>query len=289
MAHRYIKTILKTKSPKVQVQYKQQLGKWCSMIGEITLDQITPSLLSDCRDKLSDEITTRGQLRTNAGVNRYMACLSSVFNIAVREWQWLEENPVRNFNKLKESKGRERFLDEEEIKRLLHQCKRVSDDLYLVVVLSLSTGARKTEIWEIKWSEIDLEKGRAIFRNTKNDETRSVPIQSHALDLLRSRSKQKRTKSDLVFPSKMNSKKAHDFTRAWRKVIRESEIDDFRWHDLRHCTASYLAMNGASVRDIADILGHKTLQMAMKYSHLTKNHSEKILKSMNDKLFKDMN
>ena len=75
LAQRYIKTILKTKSPKVQVQYKQQLGKWCSMIGEITLDQITPSLLSDCRDKLSDEITTRGQLRTNAGVNRYMACL----------------------------------------------------------------------------------------------------------------------------------------------------------------------------------------------------------------------
>ena len=75
LAHRYIKTILKTKSPKVHVQYKQQLGKWCTMIGEITLDQITPSLLSESRDKLSGEITTRGQLRTNAGVNRYMACL----------------------------------------------------------------------------------------------------------------------------------------------------------------------------------------------------------------------
>ena len=89
----------------------------------------------------------------------------------------------------------------------------------------------------------------------------------------------------MVFPSTVDPKKPLDFRTAWKAVLKRARIEDFRWHDLRHCAGSYLAMNGASTREIAEILGHKTLQMAMRYSHLTEDHSASVVKSMNEKMF----
>ena len=77
--------MLGSKSHKLQVQYAQQLGKWCSMVSGLALVEITPALISDCRDKLAREVTSRGRLRSLASVNRYMAALSSAYSIAVRE------------------------------------------------------------------------------------------------------------------------------------------------------------------------------------------------------------
>ena len=72
----------------------------------------------------------------------------------------------------------------------------------------------------------------------------------------------------------------------WQKALKIAGINDFRFHDLRHTTASNLAMNGAGLRDIAEILGHKTLQMVQRYSHLTKKYSTRILRELNEKQFK---
>ncbi len=90
-----------------------------------------------------------------------------------------------------------------------------------------------------------------------------------------------------MFPSTVDPQKPFDFRKAWEKVLRKAEIQDFRWHDLRHSTASYLAMGGASPREIAEILGHKTLQMAMRYSHLSQKHSQSVVRTMNEKMFGD--
>ena len=89
LADRYIKTMLGSKSLKVQVQYAQQLKVWCSMIGELVLAEITPALISECRDRLAKEVTSRGRVRSNASLNRYIAVLSSVMSVGVREWQWI--------------------------------------------------------------------------------------------------------------------------------------------------------------------------------------------------------
>ena len=69
------------------------------------------------------------------------------------------------------------------------------------------------------------------------------------------------------------------------KAIKQAKIEDFRFHDLRHTAASYLAMDGASATDIAEILGHKTLQMVRRYSHLSEAHTKKVVASMNTKMF----
>ena len=123
LTKRYISTHILNKSPKVQVQYRQQLDKWCSMIGDLSLADISTAVISQCREKLVDEITSKGKRRTSASINRYMALLSSVFTVAVREWQWLEENPVKKIKKLKEADSRERYLSEDEIDRLIHSCR----------------------------------------------------------------------------------------------------------------------------------------------------------------------
>ena len=72
---------------------------------------------------------------------------------------------------------------------------------------------------------------------------------------------------------------------AFNKVTERAGIDDFRFHDLRHSTASYLAMSGATLLEIADILGHKTLQMVKRYSHLSEDHKATVLEKMNKKVF----
>ena len=288
MVERYIKTVLTNKSAKIQYQYAQQLRKWSSFLGDLTLDKITPALIAEQRENLATEITPRSTLRSPASVNRYLAALSSVFSIAIKEWQWIDENPVKKINKLRENKGRERFLSAEEIDRLLQACKEsYNKNLYLVVVLSLSTGARRMEIWGLRWADIDLNAGKAILRETKNKQTRVIPIQSYALELMREKSKVRRIDTDLVFPGTVDPQKPFDFRKSWESVLRKTAIKDFRWHDLRHSAGSYLAMNGASVREIAEILGHKTLQMAMRYSHLSEGHSASVVKSMNEKMFEN--
>ena len=288
MVQRYTRTVLTNKSAKIQYQYAQQLSKWSSLLGDLTLDKITPALIAEQRENLAAEITPRGNLRSPASVNRYLAALSSVFSVAIKEWQWVDENPVKKISKLREKKGRDRFLSLEEIDRLLNACKQsYNKDLYLVVVLSLSTGARQMEIWGLRWSEIDLNAGKAILRETKNKQTRVIPIQSYALELMKEKSKVRRIDTDLVFPSTVDPQKPFDFRKSWESALRKTSIKDFRWHDLRHSAGSYLAMNGASAREIADILGHKTIQMAMRYSHLSEGHSASVVKSMNEKMFEN--
>ena len=142
------------------------------------------------------------------------------------------------------------------------------------------------EIWGLKWREVDLNEGTATLLETKNSQIRVVPIQSYALELMREKSRFRRIETNLVFPSTVDPQKPFDFRKAWKAALRKALINDFRWHDLRHSAASYLAMNGASIREIAEILGHKTLQMSMRYAHLTESHSKSLVKAMNEKMFR---
>jgi len=96
----------------------------------------------------------------------------------------------------------------------------------------------------------------------------------------------RRLDTDLLFPSKNNAKtKPIHLRDPWKKALTAAQIDDFRFHDLRHSAASYLAMNGASLVEIADILGHKTLSMVKRYSHLSEAHTASVVSSMNEKIF----
>ncbi len=170
--HTFADMTLPNKSAKVESQYAQQLRKWSSWLGELSLDKITTALIVEYRDKLALEKTPRGNCKSAATVNRYLAALSSAYSVAIKEWQWVEENPVKKIGKFKEKKGRERFLSPVEIEILLKTClESGKKDLYLAIVLALSTGARQMETWSLRWRDIDLDTGKAIIRETKNKQT----------------------------------------------------------------------------------------------------------------------
>ncbi len=284
MVDRYIKDVLPTK-PKQADKQTQQLNWWKEQIGSYLLSDVTPALIVQYRDELASGKTYRGTKRSPATVVRYMAALSHAFTITVNEWQWLEDSPMRKVKKPKESRGRVRFMDDDERSRLLAACKESSNEwLYLTVLLALSSGMRRGELMGLKWQDVNLKDGYLILHETKNGERRRVPLAGHALELIQAHSKVRRLDTDLLFPGK-TSNKPIALRRPFENALKQAEITDFRWHDLRHCTASYLAMNGASLAEIAEILGHKTLQMVKRYSHLSDSHVSNVLADMNAKVF----
>jgi len=276
----YLEDIVDEMCPSSRFSYSNQLSWFRDKVGHLTLRQLTPALIIQLRKILQTEDSTRGK-RSVATCNRYLAALSSCCSYAV-EQQILEENPCRKVKKLTEPRGRTRFLDEQEHEKLIAACKDNSPQLHLAVVLALATGARRQEIWSLRWENVDLVEGYLTFQETKNGDIRSVPVIGQALDLLRDyHQKHRLLHTSLLFPSSTNPQKPLEFRKRWESVLRKAEIADFRYHDLRHSAASYMVRNGMDLRLVAEILGHRTLQMTMRYSHLKRDHLKSaMLKAM---------
>lgn len=290
MIDRYTRDVLPTK--KDGAHQARQLAWWRSRIGERTLADVTPALIAECRDALAREpIPSQAKDPSKAGpertrspatVNRYLAALSHPLTLAVKEYGWIEANPLLRVTKPKEPHGRVRFLDDAERERFLSACKASqSPDLYPAVVLALSTGARQQEVLGLRWGQVDFARRVAVLHETKNGERRVLPLAGPALELLRARAKVRRLDTDRVFPGRADPTKPIDLRTPFETALKVAEIEDFRWHDLRHTAASYLAMNGASLAEIAEILGHKTLAMVKRYAHLSEAHTASVVERMN--------
>ena len=147
-------------------------------------------------------------------------------------------------------------------------------DLYLAVILSLTTGARQGEIMSLRWGQIDFTRQVITLHDTKNGERRALPLVGEAFTLLQERSKVRNLKDDRIFPPTGRAKKADhlDLRAPWEKALKTAGITNFHCHDLRHTAASYLAMSGVSLVEIAKVLGHRTLAMVARYSHLSDGH-----------------
>lgn len=285
MIDKYLASVLPTKPKCIRTQ-RTQLLWWKEQIGHKVLIDVTPALIGDLRDKLLNEVTVRKKQRTPATTVRYLAALGHAFTICVREWGWLDDSPMRKVKKPKEPRGRVRFLSDNERERLLATCKESPNAyLYIVVVMALSTGMRYAEIMNLKWSDIDLEKGRIILEEQKNGDRDVVPLTGHALQLLRNLGKIRRIDSKLLFPSKEDPAKPIDLRFPWERAIQQADIKDFTFHCLRHTAASYLAMNNASLVEIAQVLRHKTLSMVKRYAHLSEAHTANVVANMNEKIF----
>lgn len=285
---RYIRDVIPTKKPNSRGTQKAQLLWWKKHIGSYLLCNVTPALLADCKDRLAFIDVERKVARSPSTVVRYLAVLSHAFTMGVKEWLWLDDNPMRRVTKPKEPRGRVRFLSDDERARLLDACRTVRCPyLYTVVVLALSTGMRQGEIMNLRWGDVDLAKGRMILQDTKNGERRNVPLTGHAHQEIEKLSKIRRIDTDLLFPNTLYGEKAkpYEIRKSWNTALKKAEIENFRFHDLRHSTASYLAMNGATLSEIAEVLGHKTLQMVKRYAHLSEAHTASVVRAMNNRLF----
>ena len=192
---------------------------------------------------------------------------------------------MRKVTKPRLPRGRVRYLSDLERQRLLTECQASRNPhLYIVVMLALSCGARKTELVSLRWSDVDLKRCTLTFHETKNGERRTVPLTGQALNLMRHHAKVRRLDTLFVFPNDQG-KRYFRFRETFENAVKRAGIADFHFHDLRHTAASYLAMNGASLHEIAEVLGHKTLAMVKRYAHLSEGHTRSVVERMNRAVF----
>jgi len=243
------------------------------------------------RNHLKKKLTKGGTLRKESSINREMACLRHMLNKAV-QWEQMEMNPFDKGKSLrmKENNQRLRFLSQDEITSL-----RDASTPYLknIVDCALNTGMRKGEILSLKWGHI--KNGMIYLRKTKTDEPRQIPI-NDALQVVFDDLKEHgepsnvkrldgkkvlmpKSKTDHVFT--FQGKPMKDVKRVFGKAVKKANIEDFRFHDLRHTFASHLVMNGATIKDVQELLGHKDLKMTMRYSHLSQEHKTKAVNLLN--------
>lgn len=286
---RYITVTLPAKPRNRDAAKVSALLKWWKdKLGAVALVALTPRMISEARDALAATQTRRGGPRSPATVNRSLAALSAVFRAAVREWHWLDNTPMPAVSRGAESPGVVRYLSEGERKRLLEACRSswAAAWLYPLVLLALATGARRGELLGLKWADVDLQRGQVVFHVTKNRERRAVPVAGVAIDALRKLAGDAPDPARLVFEGSEEGKPVY-IEQAWREVQASAQITDFRFHDLRHSAASYLAMSGATAPEIAAVLGHKTLQMVKRYAHLGEQHTASVVSRMTDKFLKE--
>lgn len=261
----------------------RKLYWWRDQLGKDTrLSQITPAAIALARDRLAHGQGLSGRVLSPSTVRRYLTVLGSAMGTATKEWFWIEDNPCSKVVRPTEPRGRVRFLDKDERVRLLASCEASQERrLYPLVVTALCTGARQGELLRLRWQDVDLDRGVAIIHHSKNGERRALAITGLAAHVLNEWSKTRRTDGDQVFPGRHGG--ANFPQLAWKLALADAGIEDFRFHDLRHAFASYLAMSGATLAELAEAMGHKTLQMVKRYAHLTEGHTAGVVARMTER------
>jgi integrase len=279
---RYDDEILPAYSAKEQRERRSKLVWWKAELGaDRPVVDIAPADISECRSRLARKGPS-GRPTSPGTQNRYLTVLKHVFAKARREWQWVTDNPVVQVEARKEPRGRDRYLSTEERARLLTACRASSDPrLYSIVVVALGTGARRGELLALSWSDVDFQARRAVVLG-KNGERRGLALAGQAFDELRQIGRVRRIGVASVFAA-AHGRLAWFPEKEWRRALEAAEIENFRFHDLRHTFASYLAMSGATLAELAEALGHKTLAMVKRYAHLTEQHTSGVVERMTKK------
>lgn len=268
---RYLETVTTQKAQTTQERerrlakiLKQHLG------GNTLLPEITPSVVAKFRDQRLSKVSAYA-------VRLELALLSHLFIKALKEWELPIENPVHAIERPKVPKGRIIFLKEDEAVRLLAECQASKNKmLYPYVLILLHSAMRPSEAAGLRWSQIDLASRSLTLYITKN-EPRTVPLTKAVVSALQA-IKDKNGDADFVF-LKGEGKSAHArnipssrFRPAFDNARERAGLQSVHMHDLRHTAASHMLMAGTDLRTLAAILGHSTLQMVLRYTHLLDEH-----------------
>jgi integrase len=183
---------------------------------------------------------------------------------SAREWGYVKVDPAGGLKRMTESRGRVRYLTPDERKELL---AAANPDLRLYILFALHTGARRAELLRLTWQNIDLETGLVHFIDTKNHDSRAVPMTATLRAKLEGLDRPKDPTAPVLPP-----REPLVLTRAFSRLVQRLEIKNLTFHDLRHDVASTLAMDGVPLRTIAEILGHRDLRMTTRYAHVSPQH-----------------
>jgi len=287
LVDRYERDILPTLAREEQRKRPGQLALWRERFAGRAAASITPADIAVARDEWAADGLSP------ATINRRLAALAAVFTAAAKQWHLipLSAHPVREVARQAERNERVRYLSADERAALLKATAESSNPyLHVAVVLSLATGWRQSEVMGLTWDRVDLARGWLTLETSKNKDRRGIGIQGYALELLRQLEKVRRADTELVFPARAPRKASAaagkplppmNLRKPWEAALATAGIRDFRWHDMRHDLASRLAVAGASLHEIAKVLGHRTPRMSARYAHLSDEHLTDILGTVN--------
>lgn len=246
-----------TKDKKSHEQERRRIAQWCRRpLSKLKLSKLSPQHFVTFRNERINAGTKRSTVRLD------LALISHLFTIARKEWgMGYLANPIADVRQLKADKWRDRRLSAEEFERF----ERALDSGYNRVIainirFALETAARKGELLKLLWRDIDLKRRVMTLRDTKNGDDRRVPLTQKAIELLE---QLPRGEGERVFPTTSDA-----ITAAWRRIVVRAEIEDFRYHDLRHEATSRLFERGLEIMEVQRITGHKTLSMLLRYTQM---------------------
>ena len=265
---------LATKARKRTVEAdRRQLNLLKAEFGaEMPLAEITASRISEYKTKRLAAVRKIGEGETRverrlsaAAVNRPLALLRHLLRLAHEEWGELDAVP--KIRTEKEPQGRLRWLTEDEARRLLATCRKSRNAaLADLVEFCLFTGLRQGEALGLTWDRVDRSRGVIRLELTKSGRRREVPLGLNA-DAVLARRWTDGAKGYVFKSCKWNS-----FRSAWEAALAGAVIESFRFHDLRHTFASWLVQRGRTLKEVQEALGHQTITMTMRYSHLAPEH-----------------
>jgi len=206
---------------------------------------------------------------TPATVNRHLSQMRACWNWARNSGKVPQGRAWPTNLQLKENNERKRFLDDKELAALL-KAAEPTPLLRAAILLSVGTGMRQGEMLRLTWKDIDLDGGKAVILEAKSNTPRTVHVPATAMAALRKLRKPKARATSRVFMlDAATALNAWTLENRWSKIREAAGLEDFKWHDLRHSCASFLARKGASLLEIGSVLGHKSPSMTQRYSHLT--------------------
>ncbi len=227
--------------------------------GNPQLCQVTPKQIVTYKNKrFADGVKP-------ATINRELTTLKKAFNLARREWEWCDDNPVCRVSMERENNTRDRWLTAEEEMRLVNAALPWFRE---VVIFALNTGMRMGEITALTWAGVDLFRRTVTVFRSKNGERRTIPINQTVLVLLKHKHSKRDNTTDLVFTSQAGTAlDGANIRRALASALKTSKIQDFHFHDLRHTCATRMVQAGVDLYKVQRILGHKSPIMTQRYAH----------------------
>jgi integrase len=233
--------------------------------GIFLLEDVTPHVVSDIKSEALRQKTRRGSLTTPATVNRKLAFLRTVINMAHSEWMWLEQAP--KFRLIPGEKSRRRFLRPDEVIRLVRALPSPFGDMAL---FSVATGLRQGNVFGLKWTQVDLGRRIVTFPHEvmKNGSPLTIPLTETATAVVR---KWVGRHEEYVFVGQRGRINGLQ-SAVWAKALRDAGLEDLRWHDLRHTWASLMRQSGVGLADLQELGGWKTSIMVQRYAHLDVEH-----------------
>lgn len=202
-----------------------------------------------------------------ATVNRELACLSHLFNLAKRQKRFFGENPVSISKLLPEHNQVERILSKEEEARLLEASSLA---LKAILLCALHTGMRKNEILSLKWNNVDLNNNIITLEhtNTKSKKTRRIPVNKILRKILLEQKLKVGSSNNVFLNTKGYPYKRHDsLKQSFKEACKKANIQGLRFHDLRHTAATRMIESGSSIVAVSRILGHADIKTTMRYAH----------------------